>query len=151
MWKSLLYVEKIHFFCLFLLFCVYRSVWRCCAVTVNRTLRGGISVIALFMTWQLMTAKICLKTSVSSCLCLLCVCVFGWALCAKKTAPDLNLADLLFRFISLCTSEPHYTYRGTRFCSVGHNFYWCSWGKIHKLVESKPPAYSQTKCKQAAI
>lgn len=52
--------------------CVYRSVWKCCAATVNKTSRGGISVIALYMTWQLTTAKIYLKTSVSG---LLCECV----------------------------------------------------------------------------
>lgn len=59
--------------------CVCRSVWRCCAVTVNKISRGGISVIAPFMMWQLMTAKIYLKTSVSGLLCerlSVCVCVY---------------------------------------------------------------------------
>lgn len=53
---------------------VCRSVWRCCAATVNRTLRGGISVTAPFMTWPLMTAKICSKTSVSSFMCVFVFC-----------------------------------------------------------------------------
>ena len=44
---------------------VCRNVSGFCAATVNRTSPGGTSVTARFTTWQLMTARIYWKTSVS--------------------------------------------------------------------------------------
>ena len=90
--------------CVCVCVCVCRSVWRCCAATVNRTSRGGTSVIALFMTWQLMTAKIYLKTSVSGLLCE-CVCLhmslipFKEALCFLTT-DFIILAVSVFSFFN---------------------------------------------------
>lgn len=80
---------------------VCRSVWRCCAATVNRTSTEGICVIALFMMWQLMTAKIYLKTSVSGLWCesvCLCGCVCAWIYALKNKLCLLSTRVFFYHF-----------------------------------------------------